>query len=86
MNISQNKIPNNKSHIRTIPIDTPKHTYILYRSGMDNSKSFVSNDFLPIKWKYELTVFKSTMFKLTMHFRHEIIGKHFTETLNKVEL
>ena len=68
---------------------------------MDNSKSFVDNDFLPIKWKYELTVFKLTMFKLavfkltmfklamfklTVHFKHEMIGKHFTETSNKVEL
>ena len=32
-------------------------------------------DFLQNKWKYELT----------MHFKHEMIGKHFTETWNKVE-
>ena len=43
---------------------------------MVNSKSFVGKDFLRIKWKYELTV----------HFKHEMMGKHFTETLNKVEL
>ena len=34
--------------------------------------SFVGKDFLRNKWKYELT----------MHFKHEIIGKHFMETLN----
>ena len=43
---------------------------------MVNSKSFVGKDFVRIKWKYELTV----------HFKHEMIGKHFTETSNKVEL
>ena len=32
--------------------------------------------FLRNKWKYELT----------MYFKHEMIGKHFTETSNKVEL
>ena len=37
----------------------------LYWSGMVNSKSFVSKDFLQNKWKYELTV----------HFKHEMIGK-----------
>ena len=47
-----------------------------YRSGTVNSKSFVGRDFLWNKWKYELT----------MHFKHEMIGKHFTETSNKVEL
>ena len=47
-----------------------------YRSGTVNSKSFVSKDFLQNKWKYELTV----------HFKHEMMGKHFTETSNKVEL
>ena len=26
------------------------------------------------------------MFELTVHFKHEMIAKHFTETLNKVEL
>ena len=36
-----------------------------YRSGTVNSKSFVGEVFLQIKWKYELTV----------HFKHEIIGK-----------
>ena len=30
---------------------------------------------LRIKWKYELAV----------HFKHEIIENHFTETLNKME-
>ena len=43
---------------------------------MVNSKSFIGEDFLRIKWKFEQTV----------HFRHEMIGKHFTEILNKVEL
>ena len=33
-------------------------------------------DFLQNQWKYELTVL----------FKHEMIGKHFTETSNKVEL
>ena len=47
-----------------------------YRSGTVNSKSFVNKDFLGNNWKYELT----------MHFKHEMIGKHFTETSNKVEL
>ena len=40
----------------------------------------MGKDFLRIKWKYELTV----------HFKHDMIGKwlgkHFTETSNKVEL
>ena len=49
---------------------------IVYRFGRVNSKSFVDKDFFRNKWKYELT----------MHFRHEMIGKHFTETSNKVEL
>ena len=35
--------------------------------------------FLQSKWKYELAVFE-----LTVHFKYEMIGKHFTE--NKVEL
>ena len=47
-----------------------------YRSDTVNSKSFVGKDFLRVKWKYELTV----------HFKHEMIAKHFTETSNKVEL
>ena len=47
-----------------------------YRSGTVNSKSFVSKDFLRNKWKYELTT----------HFKHGMMGKHFTETSNKVEL
>ena len=46
-----------------------------YRSGTVISKSFVGKDFLRIQWKYELTV----------HFKHEMIGKHFTETSNKME-
>ena len=37
----------------------------IYRSGMVNSKSFVGKDFLRNKGKY----------KLTMHFKHEMIGK-----------
>ena len=48
----------------------------IYRSGTVNSKSFVSKDFIQNKWKYELTV----------HFKYEMIGKHVTETSNKVEL
>ena len=44
-----------------------------YRSGTVNSKSFIGKDLLRNKWKYEFTV-------------HEMIGKQFTETLNKVEL
>ena len=48
----------------------------MYRSGTINSKSFISKDFLRNKWKYDLTV----------HFKHEMIGKQFTETSNKVEL
>ena len=47
-----------------------------FRSGTVNSKSFVSKDFLRNKSKYELTI----------HFKHEMIGIHFTQTLNKVEL
>ena len=47
-----------------------------YRSGPVNSKSFVSKDFLRNKSKYELTI----------HFKHKMIGKNFTETSNKVEL
>ena len=47
-----------------------------YRSGTVNSKSFVSKDLLRIKWNFELTV----------HFKHEMIGKHFIESSNKVEL
>ena len=61
-------------------INLPKTWFFkIYRSGLfqsRNSKSFVDKDFLRNKWKCELT----------MHFKHEIIGKHFTETLNKVEL
>ena len=37
----------------------------MYRSGTVNSKSFVSKVLLPIKWKFELTVY----------FKHEILGK-----------
>ena len=47
-----------------------------YRSGTVNSKSFVGKDLLQIKWNFELTVY----------FKHEMIGKHFIETSNKVEL
>ena len=45
-----------------------------YRSGTVNSKSFVCNVFLLIKWKFELTV----------HFKDEIKGKHFTEMPQKL--
>ena len=40
-----------------------------YRSGTVNSKSFVSKDFLRIKWNFELTVFE-----LIVYFKHEMIG------------
>ena len=40
-------------------------TYLWYKSGTVNSKSLVGNEFLRIKWKYELTV----------HFKHEMTGK-----------
>ena len=47
---------------------------------MVNLKSFSIRDFLQNNWTYELTV----------HFKHDIMGKHFPEnfieTLNKVEL
>ena len=43
---------------------------------MFNSKSLIGEDFLRIKSKFEQTV----------HFKHEMIGKHFTEISNKVEL
>ena len=36
-----------------------------YRSGTVNSKSFVSKVLLRIQWKFELTV----------HFKHEMLGK-----------
>ena len=52
---------------------------LLYRSGTVNSKSFVNKYFLQNKWKYELTV----------HFKHEMIGKHFTEVelrINRVRI
>ena len=48
----------------------------LYRSDTVNSKSFIGKVSLRNKWKYELN----------MHFKHEMIGKYFTETSNKVEL
>ena len=37
-----------------------------------NSKSFVSKVLLRIKWNFELTV----------HFKHEMLGKYFTVTSN----
>ena len=40
-------------------------TYLLYRSGTVNSKSFLCKVVLQIKWK----------FKLTVHFKHEMIEK-----------
>ena len=52
----------------------------VYRSGTINSKSFVGKNLLRIKWK----------FKLTVHFKHEMLGKitgkYFIETSNKMEL
>ena len=56
-------------------VGNPEKKY-LYRSGTVNSKSFVNKDLLRIRWNFELTV----------HFKHEIVGKHFIETSNKVEL
>ena len=47
--------------------------YWHYRSGTFNSKSFVDKDLLQFKWNYKLT-----MFELTVHFKHEMIGKCFT--------
>ena len=47
---------------------------ICYRSATVNWKSFVGKVFLQIKWKFELTV----------HFKHEMIGKHFTEMSQKL--
>ena len=35
---------------------------------------------------FELTMFELTVFELTMHFKHKMIGKHFIETSNIVEL
>ena len=46
-----------------------------YRSGMVNSKSFIGKVLLQIKWKFELTV----------NFKHDIIGKHFTEMSQNFE-
>ena len=49
---------------------------VIYRSDTVNLNPFVGKDFLRNKRKYELT----------MYLKHEIIGKHFTETSNKVRL
>ena len=38
---------------------------LMYRSGTVNSKSFVGQVLLRIKWKFELTV----------HFKNEMLGK-----------
>ena len=38
---------------------------LFYRSDTVNSKSFIGKVLLRIKWKFELTV----------HFKHEILGK-----------
>ena len=38
---------------------------VKYRLGTVNSKSFVGKVLLRIKWKFELTV----------HFKHEMLGK-----------
>ena len=43
-----------------------------YRLGTVNSKSFVGKVLLRIKWKL----------KLTVHFKHEMLGKYFTVTSN----
>ena len=49
---------------------------MIYRLGTVNAKSFTGKVLLGINWKLELTVY----------LEHDVIGKHFTETLNKVEL
>ena len=46
----------------------------IYMSDTVNSKSFVNKVLLRIKWNYEST----------MHFKHEMIGKHFTEISQKL--
>ena len=72
-----NNISNNKSHVRTIPIDTPMCIYTLYRLDTINLKSFIGKNFLWNKWKHDLTVFE-----LAMHFKHEMIGKKNQLCLN----
>ena len=59
-----------------LDLKTIKTLQTLYRSGTVNSKSFIGKVSLWNKWKYELN----------MHFEHEMKGKYFTETSNKVEL
>ena len=55
-----------KKEFRTNPASKLKETnYCDYRLGTVNSKSFVSKVLLRIKWKFELTV----------HFKHEMLGK-----------
>ena len=58
----------------TLPLEAQPNKYVgdMYRSDTVNSKSFVGKVFLRIKCKFELTV----------HFKHEMIGKHFIETSN----
>ena len=43
-----------KKRQRNVPETNYFHTKMQYRSGMVNSKSFVSKDFLRIKWEFEL--------------------------------
>ena len=50
------------------------HTISTYRPGTVNSKSFVGQVLLRIKWKFELTV----------HFKHEMIRKLFIKTSQKL--
>ena len=56
-------------YLKTGPI-TEMHCSNKYRSDTVNSKSFVGKVLLRIKWKFELTV----------HFKHEMIEKIFTES------
>ena len=68
---------NPSCHKQTLCPISPKCQKLLnwlYRSDTVNSKSFVDKVLLRIKWKFELTV----------HFKHQIIGKHFTETSQKI--
>ena len=48
------------------------HHQTYYRSGMVNSKSFVSTDFLFNEWKYELSTISCNL-NLANKFQSEII-------------
>ena len=51
--------------VLVLPLMRSALMHILYRLGTVNSKTFVSKVLLRIKWKFELTV----------HFKHEMLGK-----------